>query len=127
MLRPETKSLWPMKIQWLTQRFHGKSIMINRAFEIGQILEKLEQFPVVAIIGARQVGKTTLTHQIEKIADQLMHRFDLENPEDLARLNDPMLALKNLKGIVILDEIQRRAELFPVLRVLADLVLLIQL
>ena len=46
--------------------------------------------------------------------------FDLENPEDLARLSDPMLALKGLKGLVVIDEIQRVPELFPILRVLAD-------
>jgi hypothetical protein len=46
--------------------------------------------------------------------------FDLENPADLARLDDPMLALQELTGLVVLDEIQRRPDLFPVLRVLAD-------
>jgi predicted AAA+ superfamily ATPase len=73
---------------------------------------------VVALIGPRQCGKTTLARQIVP-ADALEY-FDLENPRDLGRLEEPLSALENLRGIVVIDEIQRRPDLFPVLRVLAD-------
>ena len=94
--------------------------MIERIYEQSIIIEKLKRFPVVAILGARQVGKTTLTRQLSPRNLEPIHRFDLENPEDLARLADPMLALKGLAGTVILDEIQRVPEIFQVLRVLVD-------
>jgi hypothetical protein len=74
----------------------------------------------VAILGARQVGKTTLARQLVARMDTPTTVFDLENPIDLARLDDPMLALQDRSGLVVLDEIQRRPALFPVLRVLAD-------
>ncbi len=75
---------------------------------------------MVAILGARQVGKTTLSQQIARSQTKPCHHFDLENPPDLARLDDPHLALSDLQGLVVLDEVQRRPDLFPVLRVLAD-------
>jgi predicted AAA+ superfamily ATPase len=74
---------------------------------------------VVAILGARQVGKTTLAQQIVD-RRRRAHFFDLERAPDLARLSDPELALGPLRGLVVLDEIQRRPDLFPALRVLAD-------
>ncbi len=73
----------------------------------------------MALLGARQVGKTTLVQELTE-GDARVHRFDLENSRDLARLTDPMLALEGLRGTVILDEVQRRPEIFPTLRVLAD-------
>ncbi len=94
--------------------------MINRELHARQITGLLKRFPVVAILGARQVGKTTLAASIAPTLSDRNSRFDLENPSDLARLADPMLALQELKGLVVLDEVQRRPELFPVLRVLAD-------
>ncbi|MEW6687785.1 MAG: ATP-binding protein [Pseudomonadota bacterium] len=80
----------------------------------------LRRFAVVGLLGARQVGKTTLARAWLGARAQPGVRFDLENPDDLARLADPVLALGPARGIVVLDEIQRRPELFPVLRVLAD-------
>ena len=77
-------------------------------------------FPVVGILGARQIGKTTLARLLAARWDGPVTHFDLESPPDLARLEDPSLTLEPLRGLVILDEIQRRPELFPVLRVLAD-------
>src|ERR1700723_1423097 len=94
--------------------------MIDRDLHVQRITGLLKRFPVVALLGARQVGKTTLAGLIAPSLSDHNTRFDLENPADVARLADPMLALQGLKGIVVLDEVQRRPELFPVLRVLAD-------
>ncbi len=75
----------------------------------------------VAILGPRQCGKTTLAHQFarQNIFPEV-HRFDCEDPRHLARLENPMLALESLNGLIIIDEIQRRPEIFPVLRVIID-------
>jgi len=94
--------------------------MIARDDHVAAILRRLRSFPVVALLGARQIGKTTLAGLAAKQYKKPVHRFDLEDPIDLARLDDPMLALADLRGLVILDEVQRRPNLFPVLRVLAD-------
>jgi hypothetical protein len=94
--------------------------MIDRDLHVRRITGLLKRFPVVAMLGARQVGKTTLAGLIAPSISGNSTRFDLENPVDVARLAAPMLALQGLKGIVVLDEVQRRPELFPVLRVLAD-------
>jgi len=82
-----------------------------------QIEASLAQFPVTALLGPRQCGKTTLA---VSLAARPEAYFDLEDPLDLARLEAPRQALGALEGLVILDEIQRRPELFPLLRVLAD-------
>lgn len=94
--------------------------VIERKAHVRTVLRRLKTNPVVAILGARQIGKTTLSGQVAEAYGRPVHRFDLEDPADLARLEDPRLALAGLKGLVVLDEIQRRPELFPVLRVLAD-------
>lgn len=75
---------------------------------------------MVAIIGARQVGKSTLAGLVGSEWKQPVERFDLEDETDLARLSDPQRALQPLRGLVTLDEIQRTPELFRTLRVLAD-------
>jgi len=93
---------------------------MNRTEEVTAIRELLTQFHAVAIIGARQVGKTTLARQVAAAFSGPVHPFDLEDDRDLARLTDPMLALADLQGLVILDEVQRRPALFPTLRVLCD-------
>jgi predicted AAA+ superfamily ATPase len=72
-------------------------------------------FPVTAILGPRQSGKTTLAREFETD-----HFFDLENPRDLAMFAEPQLALEPLSGKIVIDEIQRAAELFPLLRYLVD-------
>jgi predicted AAA+ superfamily ATPase len=74
----------------------------------------------VAILGARQVGKSTLAREIALSRKGAVHRFDLEDARDVTRLESPMLALESLRGLVVLDEIQLRPGLFPALRVLAD-------
>ena len=78
----------------------------------------LARSPVVLLLGARQTGKTTMARSILSSDDEAY--FDLEDPRDLARLDEPMLALEGLRGTVVIDEVQRRPDLFPVLRVLAD-------
>ena len=94
--------------------------MIQREMEMKNLQGLLKRHRVVGIIGARQVGKTTLARSLVKTIDKKVTYFDLENPEDQSRLADPMLALKELKGLVVVDEIQRHPDLFPVLRVLVD-------
>ena len=92
--------------------------MIPRTVLQNTIQRKLETNRVVALIGPRQCGKTTLARQF--VLPTSANYFDLEDPFSLARLDEPMTALQDLQGLVVIDEIQRRPELFPVLRVLAD-------
>jgi len=73
---------------------------------------------VVALIGPRQCGKTTLAREF--VSPSSVNYFDLEDPLSQASLDQPMTTLQDLTGLVVIDEIQRRPELFPVLRVLAD-------
>jgi len=95
--------------------------MIEREDTRRKVLSLLSRYRVVAILGARQVGKTTLANQVaDAWSTGPATRFDLEDPADLARIEESSLTLRNLKGLVILDEIQRRPDLFPLLRVLAD-------
>ncbi len=94
--------------------------MLERLHELKNLRGLLRRYPIVGIVGARQVGKTTLAHALRHQWAGRQTSFDLENSEDLARFSDPMLTLKGLRGLVVLDEIQRLPGLFPVLRVLAD-------
>lgn len=93
---------------------------ITRERHIRRVELLLNEFPVVALLGARQVGKSTLAQQLVKARGGPSAWFDLENPVDLTRLADPGLELRPLRGLVVLDEIQRLPEVFPLLRVLAD-------
>ncbi len=72
------------------------------------------------MLGARQVGKTTLARQLAQDWGGPKRHFDLEDPDDQARLADPAFVLRDLKGLVVLDEVQLRPDIFPLLRVLAD-------
>lgn len=92
--------------------------MLARPDHVRKIADLLSQFPVVGILGARQTGKTTLARMIAPKADVTW--FDLENPLHAARLSDPFLGLSPLRGLVVIDEVQRLPQLFPILRVLAD-------
>jgi predicted AAA+ superfamily ATPase len=78
----------------------------------------LARSPVVALVGPRQCGKTTLAREIVVPASALY--FDLEDPRSLQRLAEPMTSLAGLRGTIVIDEVQRRPDLFPILRVLAD-------
>jgi len=73
---------------------------------------------LVALLGPRQCGKTTLAREF--VAADSLNYFDLEDPASLARLSQPDLALRPLRGLVVIDEVQRHPELFPLLRVLSD-------
>ena len=76
---------------------------------------------MVGILGPRQCGKTTLARDyVAARSEPRVHYFDLEDPEHLNRLADPKLALEPLEGLIVIDEIQRSPELFPLLRVLID-------
>ena len=92
--------------------------MITRKHYLETIRERLKSFPVVSVLGPRQVGKTTLAQEIA--GEQPSHFFDLEDVDALARLAEPKAALERLDGLVVLDEVQRKPELFALLRVLAD-------
>ena len=94
--------------------------MIQRKQELKTLRGLLRRHRIVGIVGARQVGKTTLARSLINESQSDTSFFDLEDPGDLARLDDPNLALRDLSGLVVIDEVQRRQDLFPVLRVLAD-------
>lgn len=94
--------------------------VVRRSRHLESVKSLLTQFPVVALLGARQVGKTTLARDLAAQAAGSVTTFDLEDPTDRDRLADPKLALAGLSGLVILDEVQFASDLFPVLRVLAD-------
>ncbi|SFD91675.1 ATP-binding protein [Nitrosomonas sp. Nm166] len=94
--------------------------MILRIHHLELLKQQLANFPIVAVLGARQVGKTTLARQLEDGWDGPKRYFDLEDPDDQARLADPAFVLRELKGLVVLDEIQLRPDIFSLLRVLAD-------
>jgi predicted AAA+ superfamily ATPase len=95
-------------------------LMIQRSKHLIRLTALLASHKVVGIVGARQVGKTTLARELARKRKGPSTYFDLEKTEDLARLQDPHLALRDLKGLVIIDEVQRLPGLFETLRVLAD-------
>ena len=92
--------------------------MIDRKADIRLVQTALKRSRVVALLGPRQCGKTTLARQF--VPAKSLNYFDLEDPTSLARLDQPDTVLRPLKGVVVIDEIQRRPDLFPLLRVLAD-------
>ena len=92
--------------------------MIPRSAILSGMQAALERNPVVVLSGPRQCGKTTLARQL--LSPDSVNYFDLEDPASLARLDEPMTALSPLEGLVVIDEVQRRPDLFPILRVLAD-------
>jgi uncharacterized protein len=94
--------------------------MISRNRFTQGIRDQLRVHPVAAILGPRQCGKTTLANWIASDYPETVHRFDLEDPADLLALTEPMRVLERLKGLVVIDEIQRLPDLFPILRVLVD-------
>ena len=94
--------------------------MIRRLRHVREVAGLLQRQPVVAILGPRQVGKTTLARQVFTAHKGPKAWFDLEDPRTAARFPEPMLALEPLRGLVVLDEIQHAPDVFRSLRVLAD-------
>lgn len=92
--------------------------MITRPYILDSVRTALDRSAVVVLSGSRQCGKTTLARQL--LSADSVNYFDLEDPASLARLDEPMTALRPLVGLVVIDEVQRRPDLFPLLRVLAD-------
>lgn len=92
--------------------------VIRRTRILASIRLALDRSPVVVLTGPRQCGKTTLAREL--LPEDAPAYFDLEDPVSLRRLDEPMTALARLRGLIVIDEIQRRPDLFPVLRVLAD-------
>ena len=94
--------------------------MLGRIGDLDEIRRRLRRQPVVGILGPRQIGKTTIARELANRTVGLVSYFDLESPADARRLADEATALFDVKGLVVIDEVQRRPELFPILRVLAD-------
>jgi predicted AAA+ superfamily ATPase len=92
--------------------------MIDRIIDRSLVARAVKRSRVVALLGPRQCGKTTLAREFVRVDSP--NYFDLEDPAGLARLSEPETALRPLRGLVVIDEVQRRPELFPLLRVLAD-------
>ncbi|HEX9733621.1 MAG TPA: ATP-binding protein [Thermoanaerobaculia bacterium] len=94
--------------------------MLARERHLTHVEGLIGRHPIVAILGARQIGKTTLARQLLDRWDGPRTVFDLEDPFDLARLREPRLVLEDVEGLVVIDEVQQLPDLFPVLRVLVD-------
>jgi predicted AAA+ superfamily ATPase len=92
--------------------------MIERPRLTRVVTDRLDSNAVVTLLGPRQCGKTTLARTFPE--ETVAAYFDLEDPADLNRLANPMLALEHLQGFIIIDEVQRQPDVFPILRVLAD-------
>jgi uncharacterized protein len=94
--------------------------MMKRTSYLEFIQKSFRSHQVVALLGPRQVGKSTLARDYIAKDKRSVSFFDLEDPTDLAKLENPKLALQDLQGLVVIDEVQRRPDLFPILRVLSD-------
>jgi predicted AAA+ superfamily ATPase len=92
--------------------------IILRAQDEQRLRRALGRAPIVLLTGARQAGKSTLARTV--VQPPQSNFFDLEDPRDAARLGEPTLSLPALEGTIVIDEAQRRGDLFPILRVLAD-------
>ena len=90
---------------------------LPRPHLLERLTESLENFRITALLGPRQCGKTTMAREISAPRENY---FDLEDPLDEARLENPRDVLGALRGVVVIDEFQRKPDLFPILRVLAD-------
>lgn len=95
-------------------------LMIDR-FIYGELLEIVGEFPVLGIVGPRQVGKTTLARLLSKKINKDSVFLDLENPRDISKLTDPLLFFENNQDkCIIIDEVQIKKELFPIIRAVID-------
>jgi len=104
----------------ISESITDNSTMIKRALQ-KDIDESLQHFPAIGLVGPRQSGKTTLAKMIAKKVDKPVVYLDLENPQDIQKLDDTQLYLQQFQDhLIILDEAQRKPELFPLLRSLID-------
>jgi len=94
--------------------------IIPRSAYLEAIQHAFRSHPICALLGPRQCGKTTLAQQYVKDHKGPVHYYDLEDPDDIKIFDNPKLVLEHLKGLVVIDEIQRSPDLFPYLRVLVD-------
>jgi predicted AAA+ superfamily ATPase len=97
--------------------------MLERSYYNKLINNALDQFSIVAILGPRQCGKTTIARSYfnsQTLIPPQENYFDLEDPQDILRLENPQFAFSQLKGMIVIDEIQKKPDLFPLLRVLVD-------
>lgn len=95
-------------------------LMIDR-FIYGELLEIVGEFPALGIVGPRQVGKTTLARLLSKKINKESVFLDLENPRDISKLTDPLLFFENNQDkCIIIDEVQMKKELFPIIRAVID-------
>ena len=94
--------------------------MLSRLGLENLVHQGLRRAPAVALLGPRQCGKTTLARTLAAATDSPTRLFDLEHPADEAALQNPLLVLEPLRGLIVIDEVQRMPELFPLLRVLID-------
>ncbi|MEA3266804.1 MAG: ATP-binding protein [Candidatus Fermentibacteria bacterium] len=92
--------------------------MVERKTLLDSLLFSLDHNPVTALLGPRQCGKTTLARSVHQL--QPIHHFDFENPIDRTALDNPIMVLHDLTGLVVLDEIHRMPELYEIIRVLVD-------
>lgn len=95
--------------------FYYMNELIIRKEDLKKIKELIGVFPVTAILGPRQCGKTSIAKEIK-----YDHYFDLENPRDIIKFENPQLTLEDLGGLIVIDEIQRVPEIFPLIRCLVD-------
>ncbi len=93
-------------------------MLVERHVDVTRLRDALARAAIVLLTGPRQAGKSTLAREV--VAAPPANVFDLEDPRDDARLGEPTLTLPSLPGTIVLDEAQRRPDLFPILRVLAD-------
>jgi len=109
-----------MNIPWSVRDFHGifGAVIVPRTALLERLRTAVATVPVTVMTGPRQSGKTTLAREL--LSEESPNYFDLEDPVSLARLEQPRTALDGLRGLVVIDEVQRRPDLFPILRVLVD-------
>lgn len=101
------------------EAFNLQGVKFPRTELAARIRSGLRRSPAVVLLGPRQCGKSTLARWLSaQVGDSTY--FDLESPADLQALSEPMTTLSPLRGLIVIDEVQRRPELFPVLRVLLD-------
>src|SRR5690606_10749440 len=93
-------------------------VLVERGHLLERVRSSLSAVPVTVLTGPRQSGKTTLAREF--LREDSPNYFDLEDPVALARLEQPVTSFGGLDGLIVIDEVQRRPDLFPVLRTLVD-------